>query len=144
MTHDRSPTDKPTTSPSSAAADDEGGKTVWIVRTLQREIEDGTIPVGQRLPAKRELAERFGVADNTALAAVKALANSGYAITRSRSGSFASKPRTTRPPVTQDNLLETVATLVQTYAELLDQVKDLRAQVAALSEDSQRSPRSDA
>jgi DNA-binding GntR family transcriptional regulator len=144
MTHDRSPTDEPTTSPSLAAVDDEGGKTAWIVRTLQREIEDGTIPIGQRLPGKRDLAERFGVADNTALAAVKALANSGYAITRARSGSFASKPRTARPLVTQDNLLETVAALVQTQAELLEQIKDLRARMAALSEDSPRSPRQDA
>lgn len=143
MTTDPPPTDA-ADDIDAAADEDEAGKTARIVRRISGEIDDGIIPIGQRLPGKRALATRFTVAEGTALAALQALAEAGYAVTKGRSGSFARKPKKKRPPVTHDNVLETVATLVQSQAALIEQVKDLASQVAALRDENQQPPHPDA
>jgi len=49
-----------------------------IARVLEREIRDGTYPVGQPVASRHQVAQRFGVAVETAARAHRWLADRGY------------------------------------------------------------------
>lgn len=60
-----------------------------IARVLRAQIADGTTyPVGARLPSYRQLAAEYGVAGNTAQAALKLLQDEGLVEVRPASGSY--------------------------------------------------------
>lgn len=52
------------------------------------DIERGEIPVGRRIPSESALVQRFGVARDTARAAVAYLRDKGYVHTVPQRGSF--------------------------------------------------------
>lgn len=60
-----------------------------IARILREKIADGvTFPIGARLPSYRQLATEYGVAGNTAQAALKLLQDEGLIEVRPASGSY--------------------------------------------------------
>jgi DNA-binding transcriptional regulator YhcF (GntR family) len=70
----------------------ERSSTVAPYEQLRRQIigriDDGSLPVGSRLPTIRNLAEELGVATNTVARAYRELAELGVIETRGRDGSF--------------------------------------------------------
>ncbi|MBL0780203.1 GntR family transcriptional regulator, partial [Streptomyces albidoflavus] len=56
---------------------------------LSELARSGALPVGHRLPTVRGLAERLGIAANTAAKAYRALEADGVIETRGRNGTFA-------------------------------------------------------
>lgn len=59
-----------------------------IAAALRADITEGRIPPGGRLPALRELMERYGVSRNTAAKAIDLLRNEGLVTTRYGSGAY--------------------------------------------------------
>jgi GntR family transcriptional repressor for pyruvate dehydrogenase complex len=59
-----------------------------IIEDLRSQILRGTLPDGSRLPAERDLAERYGVSGATVREAVRALTAMGLVSVRHGSGSF--------------------------------------------------------
>ena len=56
-------------------------------------IDDGSLPVGSRLPTVRKLAAELGVAPNTVARVYRTLEASGVIETRGRNGSFIADPQ---------------------------------------------------
>lgn len=65
-------------------------------RQIIGRVDDGSLPVGSRLPTVRELAEELGVATNTVARAYRELAGLGVIETRGRAGSFVAPGRDER------------------------------------------------
>lgn len=59
-----------------------------VAEQLRRQIEAGAYSPGEQLPSYRQLAEEFGIAVNTAQAAVRLLVAEGRATVRPSSGTF--------------------------------------------------------
>ncbi|WP_172119633.1 GntR family transcriptional regulator [Actinomyces faecalis] len=59
-----------------------------ICQELRRQVDQGTLPVGARLPATRALAEQLGLAVNTVAKAYRTLEAEGVIEGRGRSGTF--------------------------------------------------------
>lgn len=57
---------------------------------LARQVGDGLLPAGTRLPTVRQLADDLGVAANTVARAYRELEQAGLIETRGRAGSFVS------------------------------------------------------
>lgn len=57
---------------------------------LARQINDGTLAVGARLPTVRKLAEELGIAPNTIARAYRELEEAGLIETSGRAGTFVS------------------------------------------------------
>ncbi|MGH3516716.1 MAG: GntR family transcriptional regulator [Haloechinothrix sp.] len=55
---------------------------------LARQINDGTLPVGTKLPTVRALAADLGIAPNTAARAYRELEEAGLLDTKGRAGTF--------------------------------------------------------
>lgn len=72
---------------------------------IQRNIDDGSWPVGHKLPAERELEETFGVARNTVRRGLKQLEDAGKIVRYVGRGSFVAEPPT---PLRAEGLLERV------------------------------------
>lgn len=53
---------------------------------LAEQVRDGTLPMGQRLPTVRRLAEDLGIAPNTVARAYRELEADGFVETRGRNG----------------------------------------------------------
>lgn len=73
---------------------------IQIYRELRRDILNGAVKEGARLPSKRTLAGELGVSVITVEHAYALLADEGYAVSRERSGYFVSFAASggTRPP----------------------------------------------
>ncbi|MEV6329606.1 winged helix-turn-helix domain-containing protein [Streptomyces sp. NPDC051909] len=61
---------------------------VQIAAYVITDIEKGEIPVGRRIPSESALVQRYGVARETARAAVRHLRERGYVRTVPQRGSF--------------------------------------------------------
>jgi GntR family transcriptional regulator / MocR family aminotransferase len=77
-------------------------------RQLRSAILEGRLAAGVRLPSSREVASRYGIARNTALAAYDLLLSEGYLVTRPGGGTFvanvtppASRPHAATPAAPQ-------------------------------------------
>ncbi|MFR9799776.1 GntR family transcriptional regulator, partial [Streptomyces sp. MS06] len=78
--------------PSPAAQPTDGQPLYWrIARRLLRELDDGVIPPGERLPGERQLADHFGVSRETVRQALGVLRRHGLVAT-DRRGSHAALP----------------------------------------------------
>lgn len=89
-----------------------------IADELRAEIESGGYAVGDRLPSYRDLMARYGVAVNTAQAAVRLLEQEGYAVTKDRSGSHVIERGTKAPAEVQ------LRELRRELGDLRDQIRD--------------------
>ena len=74
--------------------DRKGPAHVQLMRALIEALERGDLPAGVRLPSGRDLARMLGIGRNTALAALSALVDQGYLVSKERSGVFVAD----RPP----------------------------------------------
>ena len=63
----------------------------WLYETLRQEILAGQLKAGARLPATRDLAEQFGFARGTIVAAFEQLTAEGYVEGRMGSGTYVSQ-----------------------------------------------------
>lgn len=61
---------------------------VQIAAYVIADIKKGEIPVGRRIPSESALVQRYGVARETARAAVRQLRDKGYVRTVPQRGSF--------------------------------------------------------
>jgi DNA-binding GntR family transcriptional regulator len=59
-----------------------------IADDIRRQIVDGTLPPGTRLPSRAQLASRYSVSDRVAFEAIRLLVTEGFVETRSGSGSY--------------------------------------------------------
>jgi len=62
-----------------------------VNRDLRRQIEDGGLTPGSRLPTERDLADMYGVSRITVRQALQALASDGFITRRQGSGTFVSE-----------------------------------------------------
>lgn len=97
---------------------------------LRRAIDEGTYPVGSKLPSYRELAAEFGAARNTVGEAVKLLAAEGRVEIRPNARAVVRDPAEAPPstPATRSELIE-VHGRVRAARKLLN---ELDTHVAAL------------
>ncbi len=65
-----------------------GSLTMQLVASLIDAIDTKQIPEGVRLPSSRAIADLLNIGRNTAIAAINALVEQGYLVTRDRSGIF--------------------------------------------------------
>jgi DNA-binding GntR family transcriptional regulator len=65
---------------------------VRIADDLRREIADGRLPPGTRLPSRARLAALYSVSDRVAFEAIRLLVAEGFVETRSGSGSYVRSP----------------------------------------------------
>lgn len=68
---------------------------VQLARELQRRIDAGTYPVGQRIPSEAEIRQEFGVGRATTRAAVEILRENGAVVTAKGRGTFVVEQRDT-------------------------------------------------
>ena len=78
--------------------------------SLARQINDGTLPVGTKLPTVRQLAAEVGIAPNTIARAYRELEEAGLIETRGRAGSFVGS--------SGDESLRRARDAAATYAEM--------------------------
>ncbi|HUR74485.1 MAG TPA: GntR family transcriptional regulator [Sporichthya sp.] len=62
-----------------------------IADDLRREVQSGRLPVGERLPARRQLSEQYGVAPETIRRSLDELAREGVIATQSTRGTYVIK-----------------------------------------------------
>jgi DNA-binding GntR family transcriptional regulator len=99
-----------------------------VADELRTAIEAGEFPVGAALPPLRLLAERHGVAVNTAMAAVRLLEDEGYVTTRPNAGSYV-RDRASKVEPEQE-----LRRLRVELGELRGQVRQVGAQLAAIDD----------
>jgi GntR family transcriptional regulator len=68
------------------------GAYIRVADDLRRRIEGGELPPGSRLPSRSEIAERYGVGSNVAIAAVRRLRGEGLVTSRAGSGVYVASP----------------------------------------------------
>jgi GntR family transcriptional regulator/MocR family aminotransferase len=78
--------------------DGKSGTTVVVYRALREAIVDGRLPVGQRLPPTRVLADDLGVSRGSVTTAYERLAAEGYLTTRVGAGTFVAPVPVAGPP----------------------------------------------
>ncbi|WP_344962798.1 winged helix-turn-helix domain-containing protein [Streptomyces thioluteus] len=99
-----------------------------IADALRAEIATGRLKPGDKLPAVRDIAERFEVAAGTATKALQLLARSGYARAESTRGYFV----TDRPEAHERRESSAEFELIR------QEIESLRAHIACLEDRLQR------
>ncbi len=69
-------------------ARDAGPPYVRLVQVIKGRIASGEFVIGDQLPAARDLAKQYGVAENTVLNAVRALRKEGIVSSQQGKGTF--------------------------------------------------------
>lgn len=106
-----------------------------IADELRREIEAGAYAVGDRLPSYRVLMARFGVAVNTAQAAVQQLEQDGYVTTQDRRGAFViDRPAKRSPDRKLRDLRRELTDLKGEIRQARDAVAEIEQRVAGIVE----------
>jgi DNA-binding GntR family transcriptional regulator len=97
-----------------------------VADELKAKIEAGAYEVGTPLPPYRQIAAHHGVAVNTAMAAVRLLAEEGYVTSKPNAGSYV-RDRTNRADPEQE-----LRALRAELGELRSQVRQTGGQLAAI------------
>ncbi|MCX4849873.1 GntR family transcriptional regulator [Streptomyces sp. NBC_00893] len=66
---------------------------VQVADRVEREIRDGRLPHGARLPNERDMGAEYGVAPGTARRAVQELRERGLVVTLPNKGTFVTRPQ---------------------------------------------------
>ncbi|MEU2674236.1 winged helix-turn-helix domain-containing protein [Streptomyces sp. NPDC007164] len=66
---------------------------VQVADRVEREIRDGRLPHGARLPNERDMSAQYGVAPGTARRAVQELRERGLVVTLPNKGTFVTRPQ---------------------------------------------------
>lgn len=99
-----------------------------VADELRSAIESGVYPVGTALPGYRQLATRYGVAVNTAMAAVRLLREEGLVDHRPNAGNYV-RDRRAQPAAEQD-----LGALRAELAELQRQLRQAGVNLAAIEQ----------
>ncbi|MCY0918827.1 PLP-dependent aminotransferase family protein [Streptomyces sp. H27-G5] len=75
-----------------------GGRTEWLTARIRAAIDDGTLPVGSRLPAGRVLAAELRVSRGLVTEVYQRLADAGQVVGRGRAGTIVVAAPLTAPP----------------------------------------------
>lgn len=97
-----------------------------VADALKMEMEEGAYEVGATLPPYRQIAAQHGVAVNTAMAAVRLLAEEGYVTSKPNAGSYV-RDRTNQADPEQE-----LRALRTELGELRSQVRQTGGQLAAI------------
>lgn len=97
-----------------------------VADELKADIDAGTYEVGVALPSYRQIAADRGVAVNTAMAAVRLLAEEGYVTSKPNAGSYV-RDRTNQADPEQE-----LRALRAELGELRSQVRQAGGQLAAI------------
>jgi DNA-binding GntR family transcriptional regulator len=100
-----------------------------IADDLRADIRTGTIPVGSRIPSVRALSDRYGVAQGTAIQAVRQLTAEGLVATSSGRGTYVKTVPASAPDT------DALETLTKRVARLEGQVRKLEKLVVSKAED---------
>jgi DNA-binding LacI/PurR family transcriptional regulator len=111
---------------------DDDAKFQVLAAELRRQIRDGTLPSGERLPTERNLARVHGVPVNTVRRALDELAAEGLVARRPGVGTFVQTPSRTRdrPPVIGVIVPDTAAY----FPGVLQGIEEIRAAAGARAE----------
>ncbi|MEU8251988.1 GntR family transcriptional regulator [Nonomuraea sp. NPDC048916] len=97
-----------------------------IADDLRQEVAEGRLKLGERLPARRQLAQRYGVAVETIRRALDELARDGLISTQSTRGTYVVKtPDQTEPSSDLQQMMTEVRRLAERIEGLESRVKDL-------------------
>ncbi|MFI6705375.1 GntR family transcriptional regulator [Nonomuraea sp. NPDC050478] len=97
-----------------------------IADDLRREVTEGQLKVGERLPARRQLAQRYSVAVETIRRALDELARDGLISTQSTRGTYVVKtPDQLEPPAELRQVMGEVRRLTERLVSLEVRVKEL-------------------
>ncbi|MGR6913630.1 GntR family transcriptional regulator [[Actinomadura] parvosata] len=97
-----------------------------IADDLRQEVAAGRLKVGERLPARRQLAQRYSVAVETIRRALDELAREGVISTQSTRGTYVVKtPDQPEPSPDLQQLISDVRQLTERMKTLEARVKDL-------------------
>ncbi|WP_385618461.1 GntR family transcriptional regulator [Streptomyces sp. P8-A8] len=66
---------------------------VQVADRVEREIREGHLPHGARLPNERDMGAQYGVAPGTARRAVQELRERGLVVTLPNKGTFVTRPQ---------------------------------------------------
>jgi GntR family transcriptional regulator len=97
-----------------------------IADDLRQDVTSGRLKVGERLPARRELAQRYGVAIETIRRALDELARDGMISTQSTRGTYVVKPPDQIEPSSElQRVMDEVRRLTERLESLEARVKGL-------------------
>ncbi|MET8381703.1 GntR family transcriptional regulator [Streptosporangium canum] len=97
-----------------------------IADDLRQEVAAGRLKLGERLPARRQLAQRYGVAVETVRRALDELARDGLISTQSTRGTYVVKtPDQNEPSSELQQAMTEVRRLAERIEGLESRVKDL-------------------
>ncbi|WP_433249017.1 GntR family transcriptional regulator [Streptosporangium sp. CA-135522] len=97
-----------------------------IADDLRQEVAAGRLKLGERLPARRQLAQRYGVAVETVRRALNELAHDGLISTQSTRGTYVVKaPDRNEPSSELQQVMTEVRRLAERIEGLESRVKDL-------------------
>jgi DNA-binding GntR family transcriptional regulator len=107
----------------SAAPDELRAAYLRIADDLRADIAAGRLPIGSRIPSVRGLSERYGVAQGTAVQAVRQLATEGLVATSSGRGTYV------KAAPAADVAADPVQALTERVARLEAQMRDLTSRL---------------
>lgn len=110
-----------------------------VADALRAEIDAGTHEVGAALPPYRQLAAQHGVAVNTAMAAVRLLADEGYVTSKPNAGSYVRDRTNQADPQQELRALRTeLGELRSQVRQAGGQLAEIEARLSALSDAAAR------
>lgn len=119
--------------------DADSGRTPYqqVVADIRRQITAGQLKPGDRLPSQRALADQYQIAPMTAAKAVRALCDSGWAVSAPSYGVFVTERTKTEPPADHpDSLADQLDELRLIVADLARRIEQLETERRAVDADS--------
>ena len=92
---------------------------------VARQVAEGALPAGTRLPTVRHLATELGLAANTVARAYKELEADGVVETQGRRGTFVRSPAVSTPPGEVDRAAEALAATARRHGLTLAEAQRL-------------------
>jgi GntR family transcriptional regulator len=100
-----------------------------IVNWIRKQIRTGELPPGSQLPAQAKLAQRFGVAQSTAVHAIRELQYEGLVIGQQGRGTFVRSA-----PADEETRAATIESLTRQVGRLRDDLRAVHQRVRRLEE----------
>lgn len=98
-----------------------------LAHVIKGRIAAGEFAVGDQLPAARDLAKQYGVADNTALNAIRALKKEGIVSSQQGKGTFVLATPSDQPPPSAEfvAIMSHLERLQETVERVIDRLDKL-------------------
>ena len=116
-------------------ADDQRPAYLLVAADLRGQIEAGKLKPGQRLPAGREMARRYGVALMTVQNAIRVLREQGFVASQQGRGVFIrERPAEDQPPSADTGHTADFETVMRQIEAVHEEVRRLGERMAELEE----------